>query len=401
MSTVRIAVASTPLTATLEEAVPAAVAAVEEAGRLGARIVCLPETGLPGHRGQARTVPDVPKGALDDAVRAVAGAARRARVVTIVGTERPTPAGREILSVVLGADGTRLGEQVKTQIDPSEESHYVPGTGRRVFTTAGVTFGIAICHEAFRYPEIVRSLVLGGAQVVFVPHFVTTEDGSLPDPLVRCHRTRTTRRRSSAGPSRTPSTSRRPTSPDQTRARRPASSPRTASSSRASTTARSASSPRTSTSVGRTACSRGAGHQSATSLDHPTRARPNRRSQPPSSRKWASDGGRAPSSTSRKASVRARSSRSRSRMRWADPEGRHPPLPGAEEVAGAADLEVLLRDREAVLGRDHDVEARPRHVGEPAVGQEDAGGRGRPAPDAAPQLVELRQAEALGVLDRP
>jgi predicted amidohydrolase len=150
------------------------------AGRLGARIVCLPETGLPGHRGQARLVPDVPKSALDDAVRAVAEAARRARVVTIVGTERPTPAGREILCVVLGADGTRLGEQAKTQIDPGEESHYVRGTGRRVFTAAGVTFGIAICHEAFRYPETVRSLVLGGAQVVFVPHFVTTEDGSLP-----------------------------------------------------------------------------------------------------------------------------------------------------------------------------------------------------------------------------
>jgi predicted amidohydrolase len=43
-----------------------------------------------------------------------------------------------------------------------------------------LTFGIAICHEAFRYPEITRALVLGGAQVVFVPHFVTTDDGSLP-----------------------------------------------------------------------------------------------------------------------------------------------------------------------------------------------------------------------------
>jgi len=180
MSTIRIAVASTPLTATLEEAVPAAVAAVEEAGRLGARIVCLPETGLPGHRSQARPVPDVPRDALDDALREVADAARKARVVTIVGTERPTPAGREILSVVLGADGTGLGEQAKTQIDPSEEPHYVPGTGRRVFTAAGVTFGIAICHEGFRYPEIVRSLVLGGAQIIFAPHYVTTEDGSLP-----------------------------------------------------------------------------------------------------------------------------------------------------------------------------------------------------------------------------
>jgi predicted amidohydrolase len=180
MTTVRIAVASTPLTASLEEAVPSAVAAVEEAGRLGAAIVCLPETGLPGHRDQARRVPDVSGDALDAAVDEVAFAARRAKVAAIVGTERPTPLGRKILSVVLGEDGTRLGVQVKTQIDPSEEIHYIAGTGRRVFTAGGVTFGIAICHEAFRYPEVVRSLVLEGAQIVFVPHYVTTEDGSLP-----------------------------------------------------------------------------------------------------------------------------------------------------------------------------------------------------------------------------
>src|SRR5450631_3747284 len=91
---VRIAVASTPLTATLSEAVPAAVAAVEEAGRLGARIVCLPETGLPGHRVQARPVPDVSQDELDAAVAVVAEAARSAGVVTILGTERLTPAGR-------------------------------------------------------------------------------------------------------------------------------------------------------------------------------------------------------------------------------------------------------------------------------------------------------------------
>jgi predicted amidohydrolase len=180
VSTVRIAVASTPLTATLDEAVPAAIAAVEEAGRLGARIVCLPEAGLPGHRSQARPVPDVTQDALDDALHEVAEAARKARVVTIVGAERPTLAGREITSIVIDADGTRLGVQAKTQIDPSEEPNYVPGTGRRVFTAAGVTFGIAICHEGFRYPEIARSLVLGGAQIIFAPHFVTTDDGLLP-----------------------------------------------------------------------------------------------------------------------------------------------------------------------------------------------------------------------------
>jgi predicted amidohydrolase len=177
---VRIAVASTPLTATLDEAVPAAIAAVEEAARRGARIVCLPETALPGHRSQRRPVPDVSRAAIDAALAVVTDAARRAGIAAIVGAERPTPAGREIVSIVVDADGSELGVQAKTQIDPSEEADYVPGRGRRVFTAAGLTFGVAICHEAFRYPEITRSLVLAGARVVFVPHYVTTEDGSLP-----------------------------------------------------------------------------------------------------------------------------------------------------------------------------------------------------------------------------
>ena len=177
---VRIAVASTPLTATLAEALPAAVAAIEEAGRLGARIVCLPESAVPGHRVQARSVPGVSQAELDVALAKIAAAAGHARAVAIVGTERLAAAGRQIVSVVIDADGTPIGEQVKTQIDPTEEVDYVPGAGRRVFMAGGVTFGIAICHEAFRYPEIARSLAVAGAQVVFVPHFVTTDDGSLP-----------------------------------------------------------------------------------------------------------------------------------------------------------------------------------------------------------------------------
>lgn len=150
MSTIRVAVASTPLTASLEEAVPAAIAAVRGAAGQGAAIVCLPETALPGHRSQRRAVPDYPPADLEEALAQVADAARAAGIVTIVGMERPTPAGREIVSVVLGAVGRRLGTQAKTQIDPTEEPNYVPGTGRHVFTAAGLTFGIAICHEVPR-----------------------------------------------------------------------------------------------------------------------------------------------------------------------------------------------------------------------------------------------------------
>jgi predicted amidohydrolase len=177
--TVRVAVGQTPLTATLDEAAPAAVAAVEEAGRLGAQVLCLPETCLPGHRSQPRPVPDYTAAELDAAVDAVAAAAGRAGLVTIVGAERPAPPGREIVAVVLDADGSRLGVQPKTQIDPSEERDYVPGSGRRLFDAAGIRFAVVICHEAFRYPELARAATLDGAHVLFVPHFVVTDDGAL------------------------------------------------------------------------------------------------------------------------------------------------------------------------------------------------------------------------------
>ncbi len=181
---IRVAVASTPLTATLDEAVPAAIAAIEEAARRDAAIVCLPETCLPGHRSQAWDVPHVPWRELDAALDVVAAAAGRAGIAAIVGAERPVGARREIISVVVDAHGERVGEQVKCQIDPSEERDYVPGSGRRLFDVAGLRFAIAICHEAFRYPELARAAALAGAQVLFVPHH---DDGRrrAADPLVR------------------------------------------------------------------------------------------------------------------------------------------------------------------------------------------------------------------------
>jgi len=180
MTTLRIAVASTPLTATLAEAVPAAIAAIEAAGKAGARILCLPEAILPGHRMQKRSVEEVSQAALDAALETLAAAARAAQVVTLVGTERPTPDRYQLVQVVIDASGRRLGEQAKTQVDPSEEQVYAPGAQRRVFTAGGATFGLAICHEVFRYPEISRTLARAGAQIIFAPHFVGTREGSLP-----------------------------------------------------------------------------------------------------------------------------------------------------------------------------------------------------------------------------
>jgi len=168
----RVGLASLPLTSCLDEAVAAITAAVAQASAFGADILCLPESCLPGHRAQTDVVADYSQDTLDRALATVAGEVRRHGVATVVGTERVTPAGRLIIATVIDGDGTVLGHQAKTQLDPLEEPYYVPGHGRRVFTAAGVTFGIAICHEAFRYPETVRWAARAGAQVVFHPHYV-------------------------------------------------------------------------------------------------------------------------------------------------------------------------------------------------------------------------------------
>ena len=62
--------------------------------------------------------------------------------------------------------------------NPSEEALYVPGAGRQVFSAGLLTFGVAICHEGFRYPEAVRWSAMHGAHVVFHPHYSWPEDGS-------------------------------------------------------------------------------------------------------------------------------------------------------------------------------------------------------------------------------
>ena len=182
MPTVRLAVASTPLTATLDEAVPAAIAAVEEAGRLGAQIVCLPETGLPGHRLQSRHVPDVTQDELDRARRRSRRRSRVARASSrsSVPSARRRPAARSSPSSwTPTARGSASRRRPRSPRSRSRTTS--PAADGAPSPPADVTFAIAICHEAYRYPETVRVAAREGAQVVFVPHFVTTEDGSLPE----------------------------------------------------------------------------------------------------------------------------------------------------------------------------------------------------------------------------
>lgn len=192
MHTFRIALANVRFPATPEESVALAQHAIAQAGGERAGIICFPECFVPGYRAPGKSVPPPNPPFLERAWSDIAAAAARAGVAVILGTERITDHGLLICALVINRDGTVAGFQDKVQLDPSEEGIYAFGSGRRVFQTGPLRFGIAICHEGWRYPETVRWAVRHGAHIVFHPHFHEVEPGgyvpsSFADPANSFH----------------------------------------------------------------------------------------------------------------------------------------------------------------------------------------------------------------------
>jgi predicted amidohydrolase len=175
--TLRIGLASPRVAATREDGLATVGRFLTEAAEWGAAIVCFPETYLPGYRGLDFETPPADQEAQERALRGVCDLARAHRVAAIVPMEWASPAGLLNLAFVVDADGEVQGYQAKTQIAPEEEAHYVPGDARRLFVVDGVPFGIAICHEGWRYPETVRWAARRGAPVVFHPHLHGSDHG--------------------------------------------------------------------------------------------------------------------------------------------------------------------------------------------------------------------------------
>src|SRR6267142_5929440 len=151
-----------------------------EASAQGAEIVCFPEAYLPGLRGQDFEVLPFDQTQQERALQAVAQWAGTYAVATILGMERLTEAGRQIAAFVMDAQGQIQGCQTKNQLDPTEDRFYVPGNTRRLFEINGIKFGVAICHEGWRYPETVRWAAVRGAKIVFHPHHTGSDKTGVP-----------------------------------------------------------------------------------------------------------------------------------------------------------------------------------------------------------------------------
>ena len=174
----KIALANIRYPSSPDESVALACNAIARASAEQASIVAFPECYVPGYRAPNRQVPPPDQAFLERAWASIADAARQANIAVVLGTERIVDGEMRIAALVINADGTRAGFQDKVQLDPSEEDTYAPGSGRQIFRAGELTFGVAICHEGWRYPETVRWPARHGAQVVFHPHFHDGEPGA-------------------------------------------------------------------------------------------------------------------------------------------------------------------------------------------------------------------------------
>jgi predicted amidohydrolase len=180
-----IALASPGVASTLDEGLDKIKRFLAEASAQEAQIVCFPEAYLPGLRGQDFEVFPFDQTDQERVLQTVAQWARTYRIATILGLENLTAAGRtlpssgrtygpalrrQIAAFVIDAQGQLQGCQTKNQLDPSEDRYYIPGNTRRLFELNGLKFGVAICHEGWRYPETVRWAAVRGAKIVFHPH---------------------------------------------------------------------------------------------------------------------------------------------------------------------------------------------------------------------------------------
>lgn len=158
---------------------------LEDAAKQGVQIVCFPETQTVGYRVDIAT-PDlvVPAERLDDLHRRIARRCGELGLACILGTETPAPSGKPYNSaLVISEAGRILGVHHKARLTPLDAIAYSPGTTFETFVLCGVTVGVVICFEGFRFAETTRTCVAQGAQVIFHPQNNTTRPNDWKIPI--------------------------------------------------------------------------------------------------------------------------------------------------------------------------------------------------------------------------
>jgi beta-ureidopropionase len=173
----RVALAQVAVRPEREENVSRALRMMADAAGAGAQLIVFPEMSVdpffPQYRAEKRFfdwgVP-VP-GSLTDRFQEEAAGLGLATVINLF--ERAAPGRYFDCSPVFDTEGRYLGKQRMTHIlegpGYNERYYYWEGdSGYPVFDLGPARVGVAICYDR-HFPEAMRALALGGAEVILVP----------------------------------------------------------------------------------------------------------------------------------------------------------------------------------------------------------------------------------------
>jgi predicted amidohydrolase len=127
----------------------------------------------------------VPADRLEELHERVARRCGELGLACVLGTETPAgPAQKPYNSaLVIAETGRVLGVHHKTRLTPLDSIAYTPGTSIETFELCGVTVGVVICFEGFRFPETTRECVRQGARLVLHPQNNTTRPNDWKVPI--------------------------------------------------------------------------------------------------------------------------------------------------------------------------------------------------------------------------
>ncbi|MDB5014661.1 MAG: carbon-nitrogen hydrolase family protein [Daejeonella sp.] len=165
----KIALASPRLPNSINEALLCVEKLMEDAVNQHAEIICFPESYIPGYPGLDVEVTTPSPEELVSALHEVCKLAAKNSIAIIIPMDWYQTGELLNVAYVISNKGEILGYQTKNQLDPSEDTIWIPGTERSIFEVNGVKLGITICHEGFRYPESVRWAAQRDAKIVFHP----------------------------------------------------------------------------------------------------------------------------------------------------------------------------------------------------------------------------------------
>lgn len=172
----------------LETNLERGLAALREAAAAGAQLVVYPELAFtpfyPQHPAGKKSL-DLAEPIPGPTTRVFQEAAKQLGVVVVLNLYERDGVAAYDTSPVIDADGTLLGRTRMMHITDYEgfyeQGYYTPGdTGAPVYDTAVGRIGVAICYDR-HYPEYLRALALGGADLVVVPQ--AGASGEWPDGL--------------------------------------------------------------------------------------------------------------------------------------------------------------------------------------------------------------------------